>query len=109
MADDLPELIVADAAAWRAWLETNGAAEPGVWLVLSKKGFTEPTSLKYDDALDEALCHGWIDGLLHRRDERTYSQRFTPRRAASKWSMSNVGRVERLTTEGRMRPGGTIE
>jgi uncharacterized protein YdeI (YjbR/CyaY-like superfamily) len=109
MADDLPELLVPDAAEWRAWLQAHPDEALGVWLVLSKKGFTDPTSLKYDDALDEALCFGWIDGLLHARDERTYSQRFTPRRRASKWSQSNVGRIERLTAEGRMKPAGTKE
>ena len=62
--------------------------------------------LTYDQALEEALCHGWIDGQVRRRDERTYRQRFTPRRARSQWSERNVGIVERLLGEGRMRTGG---
>jgi uncharacterized protein YdeI (YjbR/CyaY-like superfamily) len=80
-----------------------------VWLVLAKKGTTEPTSLTYEQALDEALCHGWIDGLLKRRDERTFRQRFTPRRARSSWSKRNVGHVERLQREGRMHAAGVAE
>lgn len=58
----------------------------GVWLVLARKGATRPTSLSYDQALEEALCHGWIDGQSQRRDESTYRQRFTPQRARSPWS-----------------------
>ena len=69
--DELPELIVANAAAWHSWLPSHHADETGVWLVLAKKGTTEPTSLTYVQALDEALCHGWIDGQIGRRDERT--------------------------------------
>jgi uncharacterized protein YdeI (YjbR/CyaY-like superfamily) len=106
VADALSELIVADAAAWRGWLSAHHEDEPGVWLILAKKGTTEPTNLTYDQALQEALCHGWIDGLLRRRDERTYRQRFTPRRARSPWSKRNVGIVERLLAEGRMHPAG---
>lgn len=109
MGDDLPELTVADPAAWRAWLAEHHADQTGVWLVLAKKGTCEPTSLTYDQALDEALCHGWIDGLLQRRDESTYKQRFTPRRARSAWSRRNVGIVERLMSEGRMHPAGLAE
>jgi uncharacterized protein YdeI (YjbR/CyaY-like superfamily) len=106
MATTLSELLVADADAWRAWLQEHHGDEVGVELVLAKKGTTEPTSLTYEQALDEALCHGWIDGQLRRRDERTYRQRFTPRRARSKWSERNVGHVERLLGEGRMQPAG---
>jgi uncharacterized protein YdeI (YjbR/CyaY-like superfamily) len=80
--------------------------EAGVELVLAKKGTTELTELTYDQALDEALCHGWIDGQVRRRDERTYRQRFTPRRARSQWSERNVGIVERLLAEGRMHTAG---
>jgi uncharacterized protein YdeI (YjbR/CyaY-like superfamily) len=106
VADALPELIVTDAADWRTWLSAHYEDEAGVWLVLAKKGNTDVTRLTYDQALDEALCHGWIDGQVRRRDERTYRQRFTPRRARSAWSKRNVGIVERLLTEGRMHPAG---
>jgi uncharacterized protein YdeI (YjbR/CyaY-like superfamily) len=105
MPDALPELILIDAPAWRAWLGAHHE-EPGVWLVLAKKGHTEPTALTYEQALEEALCHGWIDGQVRRRDERTYRQRFTPRRARSQWSERNVGKVERLLAAGRMHPAG---
>jgi uncharacterized protein YdeI (YjbR/CyaY-like superfamily) len=106
MPPELDELLAADAAAWRAWLRDNQARAPGVWLVLAKKGTTEPTSLGYAEALDEALCQGWIDGQVRRRDAATYFQRFTPRRARSPWSKHNVGHAERLTAERRMRAAG---
>lgn len=109
MADELPELTFADAAAWREWLSEHHETDAGVWVVLAKKGTTEPTSLTYDQALDEALCHGWIDGLTRRRDEFTYRQRYTPRRKRSPWSKRNVGIVTRLTSEGRMHPAGLAE
>jgi uncharacterized protein YdeI (YjbR/CyaY-like superfamily) len=106
VADALRELILADAAGWRAWLRANHAGEPGVWLVLAKKGTTVPTRLTYGEALEEALCQGWIDGQVKRRDELTYRQRFTPRRARSTWSQRNVAIIERLLAEGRVRPAG---
>ncbi|WP_028924398.1 YdeI/OmpD-associated family protein [Pseudonocardia acaciae] len=109
MADEPPELTVADAAAWRDWLAENHADTTGVWLILAKKGTTDPTSLSYDQALDEALCHGWIDGQTRRRDETTYRQRFTPRRSRSRWSARNVDLIARLTAEGRMHPAGVAE
>ena len=105
----LPELIVADAAAWRVWLAEHHEGSAGVSLVLAKKGITEPTSLTHDQALEEALCYGWIDGQVHRRDETTYRQRFTRRRSRSSWSKRNVGIVERLRLEGRMHPAGVAE
>jgi uncharacterized protein YdeI (YjbR/CyaY-like superfamily) len=103
------ELIVADAAAWRAWLDANEDASDGVWLVLAKKGTTEPTSLSYAQAVDEALCSGWIDGQKRSRDETTFVERFTPRRSASLWSQRNIGLVEALIAEGRMRARGHAE
>ena len=101
---------MADAAAWESWLGEHGAlTSGGVWLVLAKKGTRQPTSLTYEEALLEALCHGWIDGQVRRRDELTYRQRFTPRRARSAWSATNVRRVERLIAEGRMKPSGLAQ
>ena len=102
-------LVVADAAAWRAWLEVNEDASDGVWLLLAKKGTTSPTSLTYAQALDEALCSGWIDGQKRSHDATTFRQRFTPRRRASLWSQRNVGIVEAFVAEGRMRPRGQAE
>jgi uncharacterized protein YdeI (YjbR/CyaY-like superfamily) len=109
MAGDLPELIVADAAAWGQWLNEHDETPEGVWLVLARKGTTSPTSLTYDQALDEALCHGWMDGQVNRRDEATYRQRFTPRRARSPWSERNIGIVTRLIAEGRVHPAGMLQ
>jgi uncharacterized protein YdeI (YjbR/CyaY-like superfamily) len=109
MADELPELLVRDAAAWRTWLAKHHANPVGIWLVLAKKGTEKPTSLTYDQALEEAPCHGWIDGQAGRRDEATYRQRFTPRRRRSAWSKRNTGIAERLIAEDRMRPAGHAE
>ncbi|HEV2362163.1 MAG TPA: hypothetical protein VGS21_10715 [Acidimicrobiales bacterium] len=106
MPIDLPQLIVADVGEWRDWLVENADGSEGIWLVLAKKGHVEPTRITYAEALEEALCSGWIDGLVRRRDEQTYQQRFTPRRPRSQWSSGNVELVERLTEEGRMRRGG---
>jgi uncharacterized protein YdeI (YjbR/CyaY-like superfamily) len=109
VAPELPQLIVHDASAWRAWLAEHHGEQDGVWLVIAKKGTTEPTRLSYEEAVEEALCHGWIDGQALRRDEATYQQRFTPRRRRSPWSKTNVARVERLLAENRMHPAGLAE
>jgi uncharacterized protein YdeI (YjbR/CyaY-like superfamily) len=103
---ELATLLVDDLSAWRAWLREHHGEQVGVWLVLAKKGITEPTSLTYDEALEEALCYGWIDGQLRRNDERTFRQRFTPRRERSAWSKRNVAMVERLAAEQRMHAAG---
>ncbi len=102
-------LTVPDRAAWRAWLDAHEESSDGVWLVLAKKGTTDPTSLTYAEALDEALCSGWIDGQTASIDERIFRRRFTPRRKASLWSERNIGLVATLTAEGRMRPAGIRE
>lgn len=108
-----PELCVADAAAWRAWLEEHESTSDGVWLRLARKAAAAdgggPTTLVYAEALEEALCSGWIDGQSRRGDERAYWQRFTPRRARSLWSVRNTVAVARLAEAGRMRPRGTAE
>ena len=93
---DLPELLVGDAGEWRRWLEDHHADAPGVWLVLAKQGTMTPTTLSYDEALDEAVCFGWIDGQLGRRDSATFRRRFTPRKARIPWSQRNVAIAERL-------------
>jgi uncharacterized protein YdeI (YjbR/CyaY-like superfamily) len=105
MATDLEELLVPDAAAWRAWLETHHAESPGVWLVLHKKGGSV-TKLDYDAALDEALCFGWIDGQVRRGDAQSYFQRMTRRGPRSPWSARNVGHIERLEAAGRLTMAG---
>jgi uncharacterized protein YdeI (YjbR/CyaY-like superfamily) len=106
---ETPELIVRDAAAWSAWLRKHHSNSAGVWLVLAKKGTTKPTKLTHDQALDEALCHGWIDGQGRRRDELTTFLRFTPRRQRSVWSKRNTGIIARLMAQGRMHPAGLAE
>ena len=108
--NDTPELLVPDLAAWRAWLIDHHDSSPdGVRLVIAKKGTTDPTSLAIADALDEALCFGWIDGQRNARDEATFLQRYSPRRRTSTWSERNVGHVARLIEEGRMTPAGQAE
>ncbi|GAA0523099.1 hypothetical protein Ade02nite_96560 [Paractinoplanes deccanensis] len=102
---ELEELIVADAQALRAWLLDNHATSPGVWLALTKKGGTV-TTLTWQQAVDEALCFGWIDGQARRRDEGSSWIRYTPRRARSTWSQRNVAHVARLEADGRMHPAG---
>nr|WP_207619453.1 YdeI/OmpD-associated family protein [Nocardioides sp. IC4_145] len=101
----MPELLVPDAAAWRAWLEEHHADSPGVWLVLSKLG-GDVTTLTRAAALDEALCFGWIDGQARSRDAATSLQRMTRRAPRSRWSQVNVDLVARLEAEGRMAPAG---
>jgi len=109
MPAEQPELVVSDASAWRDWLDEQHASSEGVWLILSKRGTTTPTRLVYDEALEEALSYGWIDGQARRRDEGTYIQRFTPRRKRSPWSKRNTLIAQRLISEGRMRPAGLAE
>ncbi|MEO6703904.1 MAG: YdeI/OmpD-associated family protein [Jatrophihabitantaceae bacterium] len=103
-AAELPELLLAEASEWRRWLAANPQS-PGVWLVLGKKGGSV-TELVYQDALQEALCFGWIDGQVKRRDEGSYRQRYTPRRPRSAWSARNVGLIATLTEQGRMTEAG---
>lgn len=102
---ELDELIVADADALRAWLSANHATSPGVWLALTRKGGTV-TTLTWQQAVDEGLCVGWIDGQARKRDEESSWIRFTPRRPRSSWSQRNVGHVARLEEQGRMLAAG---
>jgi uncharacterized protein YdeI (YjbR/CyaY-like superfamily) len=102
---ELDELIVADAEALRAWLSSNHATSKGVWLALTKKGGTV-TTLTWQQAVDEGLCFGWIDGQARKRDHETSWIRFTPRTARSSWSQRNVAHVARLEEQGRMLPPG---
>ena len=106
---DLPDLLVADAAEWRTWLSGHQSKSQGVWLVLAKKGTTHPTMLSYDEALEEAICFGWIDGQLRRRDNATFRRRFMPRNPRSPWSQRNIAIAERLSASNRMRQSGEYE
>ena len=94
-----------DAAAFRSWLEGHHAETPELWVGYYKKA-TGKTSLSYDDAVGEALCFGWIDGLTFRIDDEVHANRFTPRRKGSGWSAKNVRRAKELIREGRMTPSG---
>jgi uncharacterized protein YdeI (YjbR/CyaY-like superfamily) len=93
-------------SAWREWLGKHHASSTGVWLVYAKK-HTKIPSLSYNDAVEEALCFGWIDSLVRPIDEERYQQLFTPRRPGSAWSASNKTRVERLIAGGLMTAAGT--
>jgi len=104
-AAELDELVVADAAELRQWLRCHSTTSPGVWLALTRKGGTV-TSLTWQQAVDEALCVGWIDGQGRKRDAETSCIRFTPRGPRSRWSRRNVSHVARLEDEGRMLPAG---
>lgn len=102
---DLPVLFFKSQEEWSEWLEVNHDLSNGIWLAMYKKGSGMPTVV-YAEALDEALCYGWIDGQLKSGDEKYYLQRFTPRRAHSTWSRRNIGHVERLEKAGKMKPSG---
>lgn len=92
-------------AEFRAWLEKNHATATELWVGLYKKAYAH-RGLTYPDAVLEALCFGWIDGVMRRIDDESHMQRFTPRKPGSTWSNINVAHVERLTREGRMAPAG---
>ncbi len=91
-------------AGWRQWLRRNHGRDTGTWVLLAKKGV--PHGIAYAEALEEALCWGWIDGKIRRRDERYFAQWFSPRRSRSVWSLANRRTIERLVEEGRMQPAG---
>ncbi|MDX6476270.1 MAG: hypothetical protein QOH95_1781 [Gaiellaceae bacterium] len=106
MTDDLPPYITADdQAEWRAWLEANHTSASEVWLLFWKKA-TGKQSIKWADAVEVALAYGWIDGLIRSVDDESYMQRWTPRRAKSKWSKVNRDIAIRLIESGEMRPLG---
>jgi uncharacterized protein YdeI (YjbR/CyaY-like superfamily) len=106
--DDLPVLSFPHRDAWAAWLEHNHADAPGLWLEIAKAGSGLP-SVTRDEAVEVALCYGWIDGQGASVDERVWRQRFTPRRAASRWSRINRDKAEALIASGAMRPAGLRE
>jgi uncharacterized protein YdeI (YjbR/CyaY-like superfamily) len=107
-ADDLPVLELADRAAWAVWLGAEHATAPGAWLKIAKAGGGAET-VSYADALDVALCYGWIDGRKGGLDERFWLQRFTPRTARSRWSKRNRTRAQELIASGEMHPAGLRE
>jgi uncharacterized protein YdeI (YjbR/CyaY-like superfamily) len=93
------------AARWESWLAKYHAISDGIWLRISKKDPVRQ-SLTYAEALDVALCYGWIDGQKRSHDDRSWLQKFTPRSSKSGWSKKNTEHVERLTKAGKMRPAG---
>ena len=102
---DYPSVHAKTVGEWRAWLRENHATQRGVWLVSHKRASQKPF-VEYEDAVQEALCFGWIDGQLRPIDDTRSSLLFTPRRPGSAWARSNKERVAKLTKEGRMRPAG---
>ncbi len=108
MADDLPILLFATPTELEAWLERNHAGAVGLWLKIAKKG-SGVESVSYAQALELALCFGWIDSQKRGFDERHFLQRFTPRRPRGKWSLINREKAEGLIAAGAMRPAGLAE
>jgi uncharacterized protein YdeI (YjbR/CyaY-like superfamily) len=106
--EDLPVLGFADAVAWESWLAEHHTDAAGIWLKIIKSGRPGP-GVSYSDALDVALCYGWIDGQKGRLDDEYWLQRFTPRKPGSRWSKINTERAGRLIDANRMRPAGLRE
>src|ERR1700759_1564105 len=108
MADALEIVLFPGPAELEDWLEDNGGTSPGLWLKIAKKGAPEP-SVTYAEALEVALCFGWIDSQKRALDETHFLQRFTPRRPRGRWSKINREKAEALHEEGRLRPAGAAE
>jgi uncharacterized protein YdeI (YjbR/CyaY-like superfamily) len=104
-APELPIILFDDQAAWAAWLDEHHADSPGVWLRLAKKG-APYASVSYAEALDDALCYGWIDSQKKTFDQHSFLQKFGPRGARSIWSKVNREKIQALIDAGRMKPAG---
>jgi len=102
---EMPVVSFKSGKLWEKWLATNHSKLNGVWLQFFKKA-SGTVAVNYAEALDVALCYGWIDGQVKKHDEHSWLQKFTPRRPKSIWSKRNIEHVERLTKEGRMKPSG---
>ena len=105
---NLPVVSFEFPGEWESWLENNHSVSKGLWVRFYKKG-SGIISITYLEALDEALCYGWIDGQLQKYDNVSYLQKFTPRRPKSLWSKRNQGHVTRLESEGKIKPAGRKE
>jgi uncharacterized protein YdeI (YjbR/CyaY-like superfamily) len=105
VSDSVDPIAFQERCQWRAWLEENHQLEPDAWLLIHKRAY-EDRGLGLAEAVEEALCFGWIDSHMKSLDEKTYVLRFSPRTGASIWSMSNIQRVEQLIQEGRMTDAG---
>ena len=101
----LKQVYAENRAAWRVWLAEHCTRSPGIWLVFDKKA-SRPDRLAYGDAVEEALCHGWIDSTVRTLDDARYEQLFTPRKPTSTWSRVNKDRVARLIARGLMAEPG---
>jgi uncharacterized protein YdeI (YjbR/CyaY-like superfamily) len=106
--DDAEIIACGNAEEWEAWLAERHGTSAGTWLKIAKKGSGE-TSVTISDALDVALCYGWIDSVRRSYDDRFYLQRYSPRRPRSAWSQVNVEKVEALIATGRMQPAGLVQ
>ena len=98
-------LDVKDRREWRNWLHKYAAKREEIWLVYYKEASGQ-SGISYEDSVEEAVCFGWIDGKIQKTDEPRYARRFTPRKPNSRWSASNIRRVERLSAEGKMTAAG---
>ena len=105
---DYPTLSFKSQEAWATWLDEHHSSSDGVWIKIAKKASGIP-SVTYAQAVEDALCYGWIDGQMKRVDDDFFVQKFTPRRARSKWSKVNIGKVEELIAAGKMQPAGLAE
>lgn len=105
---ELPILSFASAVLFEQWLSEHQAQDDGVWIKIAKKA-SGIASVTYEEALDVALCHGWIDGQRKSLDERFFLQKYTPRRPRSLWSKRNITKIAALTAAGRMKPSGLTE
>ncbi len=106
--DSIPALAFETARDWEQWLQQNHATSPGVWIKFAKKSSGLP-SITYEEAVDLALCFGWIDGQLKSLGPTHHIQRYTPRRSKSIWSKRNTVKVAKLVAEGRMQPAGLAQ
>ena len=105
---DVPIVSFESPEAWEQWLAENHESSSGIWMRISKVT-AQIRSITYDEALDAALCYGWIDGRKRALDDQSWLQKFTPRRPRSIWSQRNTEHIERLTTAGRMTPLGLVQ
>jgi len=101
MSSMIRQLYVADREQWRDWLSKNHTTKAGVWLIFYKKETSRPT-ISYEAAVEEAICFGWIDGIIKKVDVARYARKFTPRSDKSKWSLLNKKRANKMIKEGRM-------
>jgi uncharacterized protein YdeI (YjbR/CyaY-like superfamily) len=107
MHKNTPVYLFTKPEEWADWLDKNYASIPAIWMKFAKKN-SEATSISYDEALDVALCYGWIDGLINGYDEKYYLTRFTPRGPKSIWSKRNREHIARLILEKKMKPSGLV-